>query len=291
MRAMPGFKTVGLGQEAANHVPASAAAQLEALYRERYAGSTAKHFHEHLVRDHSFRSGYTWTKVFLQSTGLLEHASRRGAHRRRRPRRPLPRMMSHQDASKREWMCGQPVCDLVVTLNDGTSAIYSASWYPRKARRRPSRGCARCSRRMGRRPASARIVGVIISTRRKWAERLSGVWSLRSAGALAQLRIEHIAAYSPEARGRSERVFRTLQDRLPKEFELARDHDRGGGLRETFVSEHNKRFAIAAEQPGSAFVLPTGIDLREVPCHQEARSADSNARVDHARGWSDAFSC
>jgi hypothetical protein len=82
------------------------------------------------VRDHAFRWGYTWTKVFLQGAGLLEHAARRGAHRRRRPRRPLAGMMLHQDASRHEWVGGQPVCDLVVTLDDATSTIYSAILVP-----------------------------------------------------------------------------------------------------------------------------------------------------------------
>ena len=69
---------------------------MEALYKTRYAGFTAKHFHEHLARDHAFAWGYTWTKTFLHSKGLLELAERRGAHRRKRPRRPMPGMMPHQ---------------------------------------------------------------------------------------------------------------------------------------------------------------------------------------------------
>ena len=99
---------------------------LEALYRTRYAGFTAKHFHEHLVKDHRFNWSYTWTKTFLQSKGLLEKARRRGAHRRKRPRRPLPGMLLHQDGSRHQWLAGQPMLDLIVTLDDATSAIYSA---------------------------------------------------------------------------------------------------------------------------------------------------------------------
>ena len=77
-----------VGQEAHNRVPAEDTAWIEALYRQRFAGFTAKHFHEHLLRDPRFRWGYTWTKVFLQERGLLKLAPRRGAHRRKRPRRP-----------------------------------------------------------------------------------------------------------------------------------------------------------------------------------------------------------
>ena len=121
-----GLRDGRLGRAAGNRVPAGDASGVEALYRGRYAGFTAKHFHEHLVRDHGFRWGYTWTKVFLQGRGLLAAAARRGAHRRKRPRRPLMGMMLHQDASPFVWVAGQPSCDLVVTLDDATSAIYSA---------------------------------------------------------------------------------------------------------------------------------------------------------------------
>ena len=107
-------------------VPLDREAEVEALYRTRYRGFTAKHFHELLVRDHKFAWGYTWTKTFLQSKGLLVKAKKRGAHRRKRPRRPLPGMMLHQDGSRHEWLGGQPALDLIVTMDDATSAIYSA---------------------------------------------------------------------------------------------------------------------------------------------------------------------
>lgn len=115
-----------LGQEAHNRVPAGEATRVEALYRARYGGFTAKHFHEHLVHEHGFRWSYTWTKSFLQGRGLLQAAPHRGAHRRKRPRRPLPGMMLHEDGSRYEWVDGLPACDLVVTLDDATGAIYSA---------------------------------------------------------------------------------------------------------------------------------------------------------------------
>jgi hypothetical protein len=84
-----------LGKASGRRVPVDRADEVEALYRTRYAGFTAKHFHEHLVKDHGFNWGYSWTKTFLQSKGLLEKARRRGAHRRKRPRRPLPGMLGH----------------------------------------------------------------------------------------------------------------------------------------------------------------------------------------------------
>ena len=104
--------------------------EVEHLYRTRYSGFTARHFHEHLVRDHGFRWGYTWTKIFLQSKGLLERAERRGAHRRKQPRRPLLGIMLHQDGSRHAWLSGHDAMDLIVTMDDATSVIYSAFLTP-----------------------------------------------------------------------------------------------------------------------------------------------------------------
>jgi hypothetical protein len=109
-----------------NGCPPDNEAEIERFYRTRYKGFTARHFHEDLVRDHLFGWSYTWTKLFLQSKGLLEKAPRRGAHRRKRPRRPLPGMMLHQDGSRHAWLAGREAMDLIVTMDDATSEIYSA---------------------------------------------------------------------------------------------------------------------------------------------------------------------
>ena len=115
-----------LGQASGRRVPADRAEEVERLYRERYQGFTVKHFHEHLIKDHGFGWGYTWTKLHLQWAGVVAKAPRKGAHRRKRERRPLPGMMLHQDGSRHEWLEGQPALDLIVTLDDATGAIYSA---------------------------------------------------------------------------------------------------------------------------------------------------------------------
>jgi transposase len=115
-----------LGKASGKRVPVDREIEVAKLYRTRYAGFTAKHFHEHMTCDHGFSWGYTWTKAFLHSRGLLERAKRRGAYRRKRPRRPLPGMMLHQDGSRHEWLSGKPALDPIVTLDDATGAIYSA---------------------------------------------------------------------------------------------------------------------------------------------------------------------
>jgi transposase len=115
-----------LGKASGKRVPVDRAEEVERLYRERYQGFTVKHFHEHLIKDHGFGWSYTWLKLHLQWAGLAPKAKRKGAHRRKRERRPLPGMMLHQDGSRHEWLEGQPPLDLIVTLDDATGEIYSA---------------------------------------------------------------------------------------------------------------------------------------------------------------------
>ena len=274
-----GLRDRRIGTVAANRVGQAEAERVEALYRERYRGFTAKHFHEHLARTLWFHRSYTWTKLFLHRRGLIEAAPRRGAHRRKRPRRPLPGMMLHQDASRHVWVAGLPACDLVVTLDDATSAIYSAILVPEEGTASTFAGLLEVFTAHGL-PCSL------------YTDRGSHYFHTPKAGgavdrgvatqvgrALAQLGIEHIAAYSPEARGRSERAFRTLQDRLPKELALAGITTVAAAnayLRTTYVAEHNTRFAVAAEQPGTAFVPVPGVDLREVLCHEEERQVGND---------------
>src|SRR5207244_6984257 len=121
---------VRVGRRSGRAVPDAEAGEVERLYRERYDGFTAKHFHEYLKASHGFAFGYTWTKTFLQGRGLIPKAPRRGAHRRRRPRRPMIGMMLHQDGSRHGWLESQAPLDLVITMDDATSALYSAILVP-----------------------------------------------------------------------------------------------------------------------------------------------------------------
>ena len=115
-----------LGKPSPKRVPERERERMLELYREVYRGWNVKHFHEHGVRDHKFAWGYTWTKTQLHTAGLVERAKRRGAHRRKRERKPCEGMMLHQDGSRAAWLCGEPALDLIVTMDDATSTIYSA---------------------------------------------------------------------------------------------------------------------------------------------------------------------
>ena len=275
-----------LGKASGKRVPLDRETEVEALYRTRYSGFTAKHFHELLVRDHKFAWGYTWTKTFLQSKGLLVKAKKRGAHRRKRPRRPLPGMMLHHDGSRHEWLAGQPALDLIVTMDDATSAIYSAFLVEEE-------GAASTFR------ALEEVFGKHGLPLSLYTDRGSHYFYTPEAGgkvdranltqvgrALDHLGVEHIAAYSPQARGRSERVFHTLQDRLTKELALAKITTAAAAndfLRDLYIPAHNARFAIKAEQEGTAFVAIPGVDLREILCVQEERQVGNDNCVSFNR--------
>jgi hypothetical protein len=173
------------------------------------------------VRDHGFRWGYTWVKTQLHTAGLVERAKRRGAHRRKRERKPFEGMMLHQDGSRALWLAGRPALDLIVTMDDATSTIYSAFLVEEE-------GTASTFR------ALLQVFAVHGLPSSLYTDRGSHYFHTPQADgpvdkdrptqvgrALKHLGVEHIPAYSPEARGRSERMFATLQDRLIKELAKA----------------------------------------------------------------------
>jgi transposase len=271
-----------LGKPSPRRVPAAEAERVAELYRTRYGGFTAKHFHERLVGVHGFNWGYTWTKTFLHGQGLLAPAPRRGAHRRKRPRRPLRGMMLHQDGSRHEWLNGQPALDLIVTLDDATGEIYSAFLVAEEGTHSTLRALHEMISQHGLPCSLYTDRGSHYFVTPKAGEKPDPRARTQVGRALAQLGIEHIPAFSPEARGRSERAFRTLQDRLPKELAVAGIATVAAAdryLREVFVPAYNARFAVAPEQPGSAFVAIGDLDLDQILCIEEPRQVGNDNTV------------
>ena len=116
-----------VGKPSPRRIGAAEVARVVSLYRERYLGWTVKHFHERAQERHGLMASYGWTKSVLQASGLVRPAVKRSAHRKKRPRRPLPGMMLHQDGSHHLWLPAlERQVDLIVTMDDATSAIYSA---------------------------------------------------------------------------------------------------------------------------------------------------------------------
>ena len=232
-----------------------------------------KHFHERWQTEHGGTRSYSWTKKTLQAAGHVTRAPRRGAHRKKRPRKPLPGMMLHQDGSTHEWV---PGCqwDLIATLDDATSELYSAFFVEEEGTLSSLRGLQE-------------VIGTKGLFSSLYADRGSHYWYTEAAGgkvdtlrltqvhrALQQLGITLIPAYSPEARGRSERAFRTLQDRLPKELALAGITEMAAAnryLTEQFLPQHNKRFMVRATETGTAFIAWVGTSLADVLCVQDER--------------------
>jgi transposase len=274
-----------LGKPSPKRVPAREREQVLELYREAYRGWNVKHFHEHLVRDHGFRWGYTWVKTQLHTAGLAERAARRGAHRRKRERKPFEGMMLHQDGSRAVWLAGEPGLDLIVTMDDATSTIYSAFLVEEE-------GTASTFQALLEVFSAKGLPGSLYSDRGShyfYTPKVDGPVDkerLTQVGrALKHLGIEHIPAYSPEARGRSERMFGTLQDRLPKEFKLAGIATLEAAnrfLREVYLPAHNARFAKPPALPDSAFVAAEEALLREVLCVQEERIVARDNTVAYA---------
>jgi transposase len=272
-----------LGKASARRVPVDQVDAVLTLYRERYGGFTAKHFHDKLRQHHGFALGYTWTKLRLQGSGLVAKAPRRSAHRKKRPRRPLSGMLLHQDGSRHGWLPAlDQDLDLIVTMDDATSEIYSAFLVDEEGTMSTFQALAEVIAAQGLPCALYTDRASHYFVTPKAGEKVATDQLTQVGRALAQLGIEHIPAYSPEARGRSERAFGTLQDRLPKELQLAGITTLEAAnrfLREVYLPEHNARFAVAPEQPETAFVADRAGAHRDLLCVQEERVVGNDNTV------------
>ena len=263
-----------LGKASVRRVPADALEWMLGEYRTHYQGWNVKHFHEHLQRRNRFSWGYSWTKTQLQLAGLVDRARVRGAHRRKRPRKPCEGMMLHQDGSRFAWLSSGPELDLIATLDDATSETYSLFLTEEEGTASTFRADLEVFVAKGLPSSFYTDRGSHYFFTPKAGEAVDKDRLTQVGRALKQLGIEHIPAYSPEARGRSERMFATLQDRLPKELKLAGIddiEDANRFIRELYLPVHNARFARPAALSESAFVAADPEQLREILCVQEER--------------------
>jgi transposase len=263
--------------------PAAEIERMLGLYKDLYRDFTVKHFHEQLGKRHNYTLGYTVTKLHLHRAGLVPVAKHRSAHRKKRPRRPMVGLMLHQDASTHVWLTGGLIKhDLVITMDDATSEICSMFLVDQEGTASSLRGLAEVVSKHGLFCSLYTDRGSHYFLTPEAGGRVSKTVLTQVGRALKQLGIEHIAAYSPQARGRSERVFLTLQDRLPKELKLAgisTVETANVWLHESYLAEHNARFAVAAEQEGSAFVADAMGAWREILCIQEDRTVGNDNTV------------
>lgn len=262
-----------LSQISQRRAPVDEVLRLVDQYRRRHDGWSAKHFYAWYRRDGGTRS-YTWVKSRLQEAKAMPKAERKGAHRKRRERSPLPGMLLHQDGSTHAWVPGQ-MWDLIVTMDDATNEHYSMFFVEEEGTLSSFQG-----------------IHDVITARglfcALYTDRGSHYWHTKEAGgkvdkvnltqfgaALQRLGIDLIPAYSPEARGRSERAFSTHQARLPKELALAGITDRDAAnryLAEVYRPAFNQEFSHPAREEGSAFVPYLGGPLEDSLCEQHERT-------------------
>src|SRR2546427_4340569 len=270
------------GQPSRRRVPMATVEKVLALYREKYFDLNVQHFHEKLQAEHGIELSYTWVKQALQGAGLVARGRKRGAHRKRRERRPLPGMLLHIDGSRHQWFQDERWYDLIVILDDASSEIYYAQLVEEES----------TATVMAALRAVVERQGLFCAL---YSDRGSHFWLTPKAGeavdphrltqvgrALRELGIRMIPAYSPQARGRSERNFGTWQGRLPQELRLRQLGTLEAAnrfLREHYIAEFNRRFQVAAAQRGSAFVPCPQRDLERVFSLQFERTVNRDNTV------------
>jgi len=255
------------------------------LFTTKYPKFTVAHFYDKYRDAHKGARCYTWVKKQLQEAGVVKKAAKRGAHRRKREREPLVGMMLHQDGSTHQWIEGH-YWDLIVTMDDATNEIYSAFFVEEEGTQSSFQGVKEVIEKHG----------LFCSL---YTDRGSHYWNTEKAGgkvdkvnvtqfgrAMKHLGIDMIPAYSPEARGRSERMFGTLQGRLPQELALEAIktmEEANHFLNEKYLPAHNRRFSVKASCEGGAFVpwIDSNLNLSDILCIQETRTVNKDNTVSY----------
>jgi transposase len=263
-------------------VPMQTVEEVLQLYREKYFDFNVQHFHEKLRELHGIQLSYTWVKTALQTAGLVKRRKKPGSHRKRRARRPLPGMMLHIDGSEHRWFGDERYYELIVIMDDATSEIYYAQLVEAESTRTvmaalreviETRGlfCSLYSDRAGH-----------FFVTPKHGERVDPRRPTQVGRALGELGVRMIAAYSPQARGRSERNFGTWQGRLPQELRVRgiSDLTRANEFLATeYVAEFNRHFTVSAAEKGSAFVRARRKDLDWIFSLQHERTVNQDNTI------------
>ncbi len=267
-----------LGQISHKRAPVDEVVALSDLYSNRFCGFNVKHFYSWYRRAYQGTRSYTWVKNTLQEKGLVPKAAQKGTHRKKRTRAPYTGMMLHQDGSKHQWVEGK-YWDLIVTMDDATSEHYSMFFVQEEGTQSSFQGVKEVIEQHG----------LFASL---YTDRGSHYWHTPEAGgkvdksnltqfgrAMSQLGIKMIAAYSPEARGRSERAFETHQDRLVKELAMAgitEMKQANDYLASTYMPAHNAEFTVVPQEPQSVFVTWAGTALEDILCEQYDRTVGND---------------
>ncbi len=282
---MEGLLDRRLNEPSHRLAPVDEVIALQDLYSSRYEGWNVRHFHRWYQREHDGSRSYSWVKNTLQHAGLVRKAKTRGPHRIKRLASALPGMMIHQDGSTHQWVEGK-YWDLIVTMDDATNEHYSMRFVDEEGTHSSLLGVKDV----------LEAKGLFCSF---YSDRGSHYWHTPEAGgkvdkrnptqfgvALKRLGIEMIAAYSPEARGRSERAFGTHQGRLPNELALKGITDMDAAneyLQKHYMPAFNAEFSHPARELGNAFVALAGIDLDDYLCERYERVVGKDNSVQFER--------
>jgi transposase len=272
------------GTPSPKRVPVATVQEVVRLYQEQYSDFNVKHFHEKLQREHQINLSYTWVKTALQTAGLVRRARKRSKHRKRREPRPLPGMMLHIDGSKHQWFGDGYYYDLIVVMDDATNEIYYAQLVEAESTFTVMAALRAVIEKQGLFCSlySDRASHFFLTP--KAGEKVANKHFTQVGRALAELQIKLIPAYSPQARGRSERNFRTWQGRLPQELRLRKLNTLETAnqfLREHYLGEFNTQFARRAKQAGTAFTTCHRKDLELVFALQHERTVARDNTVSY----------
>lgn len=245
------------GKPSPKRVPLAQVEQVLALYRDRYFDLNVQHFHEKLRQEHQIALSYSWVKQALQGAGLVKRGRKRGPHRKQRERRPLPGMLLHIDGSEHRWFQDERWYDLIVILDDANSRIYYAQLVEEESTVTVMAALRKVIEEYGLFCALYSDRGTHFWLTPKAGGKVDPHRLTQVGRALRELGVQMIPAYSPQARGRSERNFQTWQGRLPQELRLygiQTLEEANGFLRQHYIAEFNRRFQVAPAQRGTAFV-------------------------------------
>ena len=270
---LEGLNDKRLTQASHRRAPVDEVMALSERYRSRYRGWNVKHFYSWYGKEGGKRS-YTWVKNTLQSQGLVVKLKKRGSHRKRRDPRPLPGMMLHQDGSSHEWVPGKK-WDLIVTMDDATNEHYSAFFVQEEGTASSFQGVQDVILKKGLFSSIYTDRGSHYWFTPKEGGKVSKTQLTQFGRAMQQLGIAMIPAYSPEARGRSERMFRTHQDRLTKELALhniTTMTEANRYIKKVYLPAYNKEFKQKSLEEGSAFIPWVGAHIEDILCEQHERT-------------------
>jgi molybdenum-dependent DNA-binding transcriptional regulator ModE len=278
------------GRPSPRRTPVAEVERILELYRERYSGFNARHFFQTVRREHAVALSYGCVKQILQGAGLIKKRRARGRHRRRRERRACFGELLHLDGSRHSWLAlvAEEKQTLIQVVDDATSRLLYGQLWPGETTRAVMTALSEVVREHG-------IPESLYTDRAGWAfetpkagDKVSKTHLTQVGEALARLGIEHIPSYSPQARGRSERMNRTLQDRLVNELrvagittlEVANDY-----LRERYLPTHNQEFAQEPRESASAFVKLGAVDPDDIFFEEAVRvvSKDNTVAVEGLR--------